>query len=568
MPFKKTHYSDASSFIEIGSARSLSLRDPETEDRAHRQTFCVAGEDLMHVIRDKNTGTFYDVRDEANVTVLEQETRRLTILPRTDGRNPWAEDEKERSRRGRRLLVACENGDFKAAADLLDVGRHGDLTANVNLKGLDHYTPLHLATSEGHSAVVQLLIESKANVNALSRSLRTPLHLACERGFIEIMEMLLANQAEVNVQDSSGNTPLHYLALGGLEEGLKILLEWGANASVRNMYGETAIELAKDLRIRELLVERSKGKEEMKERYSRTVMENLILHNNRADTIKLILFKAEYMSLTNMLNGLPAEESKVYNCFNKVHSKSRRAKIIEAARKFASIKLEPALSTEKIGLSSFDIVNVLGKGSFAKVYLVRHKATNKLFAMKAISKEKVFKCRILRYIKAEQSILCSVRHPFIVRIEAAFQNAKKLFMLLQYCPGYSLHSNNRGDVNELLVAKGHLSEEVARLYASEILLALEELHKRNIIFRDLKPANVLFDEDGHALLTDFGLSKEGMMEDNFTSSFCGTVAYLAPEVLDRKHYNKAVDWYLFGVFLYELLIGRPPFYSHNKYSSR
>ena len=107
-------------------------------------------------------------------------------------------------------------------------------------------------------------------------------------------------------------------------------------------------------------------------------------------------------------------------------------------------------------------------------------------------------------------------------------------------------------------------ESRARMYLAEVLLAIEDLHKRNIIYRDLKPDNIVFDSQGHALLTDFGLSKEGVSGANQAKSFCGSPAYLAPEMLKRAGHGKAIDWYLLGVLLYEMLVGIPPYYSNNK----
>ena len=119
-------------------------------------------------------------------------------------------------------------------------------------------------------------------------------------------------------------------------------------------------------------------------------------------------------------------------------------------------------------------------------------------------------------------------------------------------------------MGKLLIRNTKINENKAILYAAEILLALDELHKKGVIFRDLKPENVLFDEDGHALLTDFGLSKQGIGSEEFTKSFCGSTAYLAPEILEGKPYNKAIDWYLFGAFIYEMFVGFPPYYSSDR----
>ena len=125
-------------------------------------------------------------------------------------------------------------------------------------------------------------------------------------------------------------------------------------------------------------------------------------------------------------------------------------------------------------------------------------------------------------------------------------------------------NNNRGDLSRVIQRERRITEARARIYISEILLALEDLHKRDIIFRDLKPENVVLDKDGHALLTDFGLSKEGVQDNISAHSFCGSVAYLAPEVIKRTGHGKSVDWYLLGVLLYELIVGQPPYYSANR----
>ena len=129
-------------------------------------------------------------------------------------------------------------------------------------------------------------------------------------------------------------------------------------------------------------------------------------------------------------------------------------------------------------------------------------------------------------------------------------------MIMDYCPG--------GDLAEYLQIEKRFNEDKTRFYSCEILLAIEELHRKDIIFRDLKPDNVVLDYEGHALLTDFGLSKEDVFQEAAAKSFCGSYAYLAPEMLKKQGHGKAVDWYLLGVVIYEMLCGVPPFYANNK----
>lgn len=202
-------------------------------------------------------------------------------------------------------------------------------------------------------------------------------------------------------------------------------------------------------------------------------------------------------------------------------------------------------------------LKLLGSGSFGEVYLVREIATSELFAMKVLSKKKILGQNLVRYAKTERDVLSYTVHNFIVSLNYAFQTKTKLFLILDFCPG--------GDLGRLIQKEGKLTEDRARIYMAEILLALENLHRRDIIYRDLKPDNVVLDNEGHALLTDFGLSKEGVLEvSNGAKSFCGSVAYLSPEMLRKAGHGKSVDWYLLGVLLYEMIVGKTPYFSDSK----
>ena len=215
-----------------------------------------------------------------------------------------------------------------------------------------------------------------------------------------------------------------------------------------------------------------------------------------------------------------------------------------------------SIEEERITPSSFICLAQLGKGSFGEVYLVQKINTKENFAMKVLRKERIMGQNLLKYAIAERNVLSLSNHPFIVKLNFAFQTSSKLFLILEYCPN--------GDLAKHLLFEKRFSEPRAKFYICEVLLALEDLHQRDIIFRDLKPDNVVLDEEGHCKLTDFGLSKEGVNENQYAKSFCGSIAYLAPEMLKKQGHGKAVDWYLLGVLFYEMLVGITPFFTNRK----
>lgn len=199
-----------------------------------------------------------------------------------------------------------------------------------------------------------------------------------------------------------------------------------------------------------------------------------------------------------------------------------------------------------------------GTGTFGRVLLVKLRGASaksqNCFAMKVLRKSEIVRLRQVEHVNAERYILSRVRHPFIVDLYATFQDSMNIYMLLSYVPGGELFTHLR--------RAQRFTPDVTRFYLATIILALRYLHSFNIIYRDLKPENLLLDAHGYVRLTDFGFAK---IVDDRTWTLCGTPEYLAPEIIQSDGHGKAADWWACGILAYEMMVGYPPFFDETAY---
>ncbi|KAF1318740.1 Agc/rsk/rsk-unclassified protein kinase, partial [Globisporangium splendens] len=402
------------------------------------------------------------------------------------------------------LFDAAEIGNWHLIATLLR-----DNVVDVNGVGINQTTALHLAAKNNHPNAVKELLARSAEPSARNGDSYTPLHLAVQEGNVACVEELLNAGADPNATDYQGNGAIHMAAEGGNIAIAKLLVAKGARIDAPNASGSLPVHLSP------------------------------IGH-----PIRVLLGSGSNLAATN-----PSQPPKPRG---EVHE-NNDTQVSHLAFKN---KYQKDLA---LGPRDFEFVKVLGRGAFAKVYLVRGKGSNrdKWYALKAYNKQAIVQKNQAQYIHTEKAALqaCS-DHPYIVTLYYAFQSQDRLFLVMEYCGG--------GDLLSALTRRKVFTEPEAAFYIGEIALALSHLHSKNIVFRDLKPENVVMDLEGHCLLTDFGISKEGIKDHTSANTFCGSPMYLAPEMLSRSGHGFALDWYSVGALLFELLTGLPPFYTNDK----
>ena len=465
-------------------------------------------------LKSLNTGEEIDLRYENSTSFFPKFSHMLTLKGDFCSRFQsylYVLRSEQRRQANHRLWESAETGDLACCLDALN-------QAEPNSKGLNEWTALHLAAHNGHISVCLMLLQPRycMDVNAVTELNRTALHLAAIKGHAEIVESLLAHGADGDIVDKGGWTALHHAANMSHTAVIQLLINAGVSQTLTDHQGKTAFEIASTAEAANLL-DATGGNQ-----YSRTMFNGVLIRNSREDRVTGLL--RQYSE-----KKLPVKDGEV--------------------------DTSPSTQDDRmhvIGPADFQPICLLGKGSFGEVFYC--KKGEEEFALKVLNKSQVLTKNVLRYTQTEREVLSLIHHPFIVELKYAFQTTEKLILALEYCPG--------GDLGYHLSREKRFSEDRARIYLSEILLALEELHSHHIIYRDLKPDNVVLDSDGHAKLTDFGLAK--IAKDNQAKSFCGSVAYLAPELIQRQVYGPEVDWYLMGVLLYEMLVGIPPFFSCNK----
>jgi hypothetical protein len=491
----------------------------------------------------------------------------------------------------------CREGDFDFVLRTLE-----ESPEIVKIFSNEGWTCLHFAAFTGNCELIKLFLDEDADVNQLTRDKKwTALHLICIQGHIKALDVLLQNShIIIDMEVDENATALHCACLNGSLEIVEMLLTAKANCTIENQLGQLPIDIATVREIKDLLSKYMGKLEEIPEFFEgplnfRKTLKDLkgwgvlrpaegtlmLYKSQKSFNSKGIPEKTFNVKEMNEIRRCkpPGISSLSSGCYFFMQSSSSGQKFYfysdfeEIAnhwvktlftsllyRQSKSKKLEVTENllldfpcTPEISIYSFEVLDQIGNGSFSLVHLARKKDTDELFALKSMSKQFLIQKNFLKNAISECRVLSILNFPFIIRLHFCFKTARTLYMVLENC--------KFGSLATLLQRTVTIPNKLAQLYTAEIVLAIEYLHSLNILYRDLKPENLLICSTGHLKLADFGMVKENFNDDSLSKSFCGTPAYLSPEMLNRQGVTKKADIYAIGCVMYELLSGYPPHYS-------
>ena len=422
----------------------------------------------------------------------------------------------------------------------------------------------------------------------------TSLHLGCEQNNVEIVKYLLSKDAYVALKDPFGRTPfdlttnrevLNLLAVATGEQELKKCTDIEMFPFISEVW-LTSIFFIHDRPVVLFLdtekgcLKRYAGRDNYQDKATPEISISLPdIQDVRKEeeawpfsskdqyyfVVETSKFSNKYYTKHKQLTEewiLRLKNAVDYCLVNHTKSNSNRdtlnASVSDSVEDKSNITESAPVNAETVNFESFDVIEEIGSGSFGTVYKVQKKNEDKIFAMKSLSKRTLEVYRQLKYAISECKIMKQLDHPFILALHYAFQTKKYLYLVLDYC--------SNGDLLGLITSQGKLSESASRFYLAEVILALEYLHSMDILYRDLKPSNILIDSTGNVKLADFGLAKENVGTNNPAMSMAGTPAYLPPETINGKGTTTAGDIYGLGPLLYEMLTGSPLFSGNDTFA--
>lgn len=441
-------------------------------------------------------------------------------------------------------------------------------------------TPLHYAVLFNKFKLMTILLASKAEVDYADKSFQTPLHLAASKNLREFYLFLKFKGANGKALDSFGMRPIDYVSVKEDYKQLSLM----EGISDGSMLGLTPVRKGST-------VSRKSTAEGTDNPYEEFNPEQRWLNKRKAYFSRLGIlnqncrieganiyhdFYGEHLAKKYYLEEKKRErrESKLFSQANdSVQNSSEQkespptenagASLSSDEKSFDSDSPKTPSPNSQLHynlpdvptLKATDFMNhgLIGKGSFGEICCVSIKGQSTKYALKSYLKSHMLSNNIIRFLFVEKKIMTNFNHPFIVKMHYSFQSESKLYLIMEYC--------EKRDISKCI---RKVTEHQIKILACELTLAIKAMHQQGMIHRDIKPENVLVAADGHIKLADFGLAKEKFKPGELAHTFCGSVAYLPPEVIAKSGHNKTIDWYLMGEILYEMMVGRPPFYEGNK----